>query len=180
MRVTMTVHEKQPGGFLPDGTANDGRTPQKPFRLSHADIRKVRLAREILLRDIQSPPTLSALAALTGLNGFKLKAGFRAVFSNSVFGYLSEYRLQLARCDVLQGNKSITAIAYDMGYTSLSHFSNAFRKKFGTSPLKMKVMNATGCGTSGRKLSSSAAAFQNPHAPVRTWLYSLPPIQNCL
>lgn len=110
----------------------------KTFRLSNADIRSIRLAREIILQDIQNPPTLPALATLAGVNEFKLKYGFRMVFSNSVYRYLSEHRLEVAKQDVLEGYKSMTEIAYDTGYTSLSHFSNAFKKKFGVSPVKMR------------------------------------------
>lgn len=111
---------------------------KKTVRLSTADIRNVRLARDIILEDIRNPPTLPALAIRAGLNEFKLKAGFRQVFANSVFGYLSDHRLELAKQDVLEGYKSLTDIAYETGYASLSHFSHSFKKKFGISPVKMR------------------------------------------
>lgn len=110
----------------------------RPLKLSAADIAKIHLAREIITADIQHPPSLTSLARLTGLNEFKLKAGFKTVFSTSVFGYLNDYRLELGRKQVLKQNKSLTEIAYETGYASLSNFSNAFKKKYGVSPLKIR------------------------------------------
>lgn len=112
-----------------------GATTWKP---TPADVQKIYLARDILLHDLGNVPSLSGLSRLTGLNEFKLKSGFKKIFGNTVFGYLSDHRLELAR-QWLQGRqKTLTEIAADAGYSSLSHFSHAFRKKFGISPGKMK------------------------------------------
>ncbi len=116
-----------------------GEAQEKNYRLSQADLPKVYLARDILITDIQNPPSLSSLARLSGLNEFKLKSGFRKVFANSVFGYLSDHRLELGKTQVLKKSKSLTEIAYETGYASLAHFSNAFKKKYGISPLKLRA-----------------------------------------
>lgn len=108
------------------------------IKLFPADIRKVHTAREILLHDLQHPPSMTLLARQTGLNTFKLKAGFKQVFGNSVFGYLKNYRLEQARDMIREGGKTITAVAYETGYSTLQHFSNEFRKKFGISPKGMR------------------------------------------
>lgn len=107
-------------------------------KLFPADIRKVHMAREILLHDLQNPPSMALLARQAGLNTFKLKTGFKQEFGNSVFGYLKNYRLEQARDMIREGDKTVTAVAYETGYSTLQHFSNEFRKKFGISPKGMK------------------------------------------
>ncbi|MBO9153999.1 helix-turn-helix transcriptional regulator [Chitinophaga sp. GCM10012297] len=106
--------------------------------LSMADMNKVREAREILLHDLHRPPTLGMLAKQTGLNEFKLKNGFKKMFGASVFGYLKSHRLEMARDMIRGGGKSVTEVAYETGYSTLQHFSNEFRKKFGVSPGRLK------------------------------------------
>lgn len=113
--------------------------PVRTVKLFPADIRKVHLAREILLHDLQHPPSMLLLARQSGLNTFKLKAGFKQVYGNSVFGYLKDYRLGQAKDMIREGGKTVTAVAYETGYSTLQHFSNEFKKKFGMSPKEMKV-----------------------------------------
>ena len=55
-----------------------------------------------------------------------------------MFGYLSDYRLEQGHQLVREGRMSFTEIAGELGYSSLQHFSNAFRKKFGISPSEIK------------------------------------------
>ncbi|MFU7526880.1 AraC family transcriptional regulator, partial [Pseudomonas paraeruginosa] len=45
-----------------------------------------RQARDLLVGELQEPPSLDALASRGGMNPRKLTAGFRKVFGASVFG----------------------------------------------------------------------------------------------
>lgn len=112
--------------------------PVRRVKLFPADIRKVHLAREILLHDLQHAPSMSVLARQSGLNTFKLKAGFKQVFGNSVFGYLKDHRLEQAKNMIREGDRTVTAVAYETGYSTLQHFSNEFKKKYGLSPKEVK------------------------------------------
>lgn len=107
------------------------------FNMSAADRERLHYAREILLHNVQEPLSLTELSRQAGLNEFKLKTGFKQLFGNTVFGYLSDHRLTNARTLLFQGTKTVTEIADELGYASLQHFSNAFRKKFGCSPSKL-------------------------------------------
>jgi AraC-like DNA-binding protein len=104
------------------------------YKLSSYDISKIYLARDMLLSNFSDPPSLTGLVKLTGLNEFKLKAGFRTVFSNSVFGYLNDYRMERCRTEILNTKKPLREIGYEAGFGSPAHFSSAFKKKFGISP----------------------------------------------
>ncbi|AFM22999.1 helix-turn-helix transcriptional regulator [Desulfomonile tiedjei] len=105
-----------------------------PTPLRSDDVERIRAARDRLIADLEHPPSLQELAAAVGINDRKLKTGFRQVFGTSVFGYYREYRMQAAHEILQTGNGNITEAAMAVGYQSLSHFSQAFRKRFGLRP----------------------------------------------
>lgn len=102
------------------------------------DKERIVYARDYLVKNIDSPPTLIELAKIVGVNEYKLKRGFKEIFNQTAFSYLSDLRLDRAKNDLLEGNKQATEIAFELGYCSLQHFSNAFRKKFGIAPSKVR------------------------------------------
>ncbi|HEY9691160.1 MAG TPA: AraC family transcriptional regulator [Oculatellaceae cyanobacterium] len=114
------------------------RPPQSTARLRSTDIDRIHQAKDILLQEIDNPPSLMTLARQVGVNDCTLKRGFRQVFGTTVFGYLYNYRMEKARSLLLENQHSIMAIAQTVGYTNLSAFSTAFRKKYGLSPRAMQ------------------------------------------
>jgi AraC-like DNA-binding protein len=101
------------------------------------DTESIHFAREYLLQHAAQPPSLSELARIAGINEFKLKQGFKALYNNTVFGYLADHKLNQAR-DLLVSNVAIKDVADRLGYSSVQHFNSAFRKKFGVPPGKLK------------------------------------------
>lgn len=97
----------------------------------------IHFAREYLLENYQQPPSLTELSKIAGTNEFKLKKGFKEVYNNTVFGYLNDFKMELAKEMLASKTKNITEVAQDLGYSSVHHFSNAFKKKFGLSPSKV-------------------------------------------
>lgn len=111
----------------------------KPEYIKHDyDKERIVFARDYLVKNIESPPTLVALAKIAGINEYKLKRGFKEMFNQTAFSYLSDLRLELAKNDLLEGKKQATEIAFELGYCSLQHFSNAFKKKFAISPSQVR------------------------------------------
>jgi AraC-like DNA-binding protein len=108
--------------------------PKAVFVKTEYDRERLVFARDYLLTHMDAAPSLPELAAIAGINEFKLKTGFRELFNNSVFGYLAEVRLQMACTALKQKKKSVTQIAFQLGYASIQHFSAAFKKKYGVSP----------------------------------------------
>ena len=99
---------------------------------------KTSLARDILIRNLDDPPSLLSLAKQTGINSFKLKQGFRQVFNTTVFGYLYAYRMEEARRLLGLGELSVTQVAQTVGYSHPGKFAAAFKKKFGITPKALK------------------------------------------
>jgi AraC-like DNA-binding protein len=102
------------------------------------DKERILFAREYLLQHMECPLTIPELSRLAGINEFKLKKGFKEMFGNTVFGYLSDARLEIAKNELLEKKKTIGEIALELGYSSTQHFSNAFRKKFCFPPGKFR------------------------------------------
>lgn len=106
----------------------------KPVRLSRHDIDKIGHARDQLIANMESPPSLLELAAQVGISDWKLKVGFREVFGTTVYGYLREHRMTYAHQLMDQGAVNINEVACMVGYSNPSHFTSAFRKKYGINP----------------------------------------------
>ncbi|MEM9163802.1 MAG: AraC family transcriptional regulator, partial [Cyanobacteria bacterium P01_F01_bin.4] len=102
------------------------------------DIDRIYLARDILIRNLDDPPSLLSLAKQAGINSFKLKQGFREIFNTTVFGYLHTYRMEEARRLLGLGELSVTQVAQSVGYSHPGKFAAAFKKKFGINPKALK------------------------------------------
>ena len=96
--------------------------------------KKISEARSLLIRDLQAPPTLNHLSATTGLSAAKLQAGFRQAYGKSVFDYFREYRMQEAKRLLGKTETNVSETAWQVGYVNVSHFSAAFKKRFGILP----------------------------------------------
>lgn len=113
-------------------------TPKPVYVKNDYDKERIVFARDYLLTHMDAPPSLQQLAAIAGINEFKLKRGFKELFNQPVFEYLAGVRLEMARRALVQKEKNVTQIAFELGYASLQHFSTAFKKKFGVSPAKFR------------------------------------------
>jgi AraC-like DNA-binding protein len=108
------------------------------FIKKSADKEKIIAVRDIINDRLSDPPGLSEIAKLVGLNEYKLKRGFKETFNNTIFGYLSEQRLNLAQQYLRDTEKTAAEIAFELGYATPQHFNNAFKKKFGITPFSVR------------------------------------------
>ncbi|XDD44756.1 helix-turn-helix domain-containing protein (plasmid) [Leptospira sp. WS60.C2] len=116
------------------------------IRYSSNDIDRIIKAREILISDLENPPNISDLAKKVSLNTSKLKAGFKEIYKDTIYGYLNNYRLDITYNYILKDGLNVTEAATLIGYSSLSKFSIAFKKKYGINPsylLKMRQIKTT-------------------------------------
>ncbi|GLU45348.1 AraC family transcriptional regulator [Allomuricauda sp. NBRC 101325] len=107
---------------------------QESIKTNTEQLEKIHLAQEILVSDLENPPSLTELAHRIGTNTNKLKTEFKAQFGVPVFKYLQNERLKKAYNLIKNERKTIQEAAWAVGYDSLGSFSNAFEKKFGFRP----------------------------------------------
>lgn len=99
-----------------------------------ADVaRKIKAAQAIIEARFDDDWTIARLAREVGLNERQLKDGFRHLFGRTVHGYLHGVRMDTAAA-LLRAGHSVTETALATGFSSLSHFSRAFKIAKGTSP----------------------------------------------
>lgn len=109
--------------------------------LSSYEMECLKTAKDILIADVENPPTLKELSIMVGLNETKLKTGFKALFGQTVYGYFKTYRIELARQRLLDETCSISQVASSVGYTNISHFSAAFKERHGVTPSRYRKDN---------------------------------------
>lgn len=108
--------------------------PSSPFHFKQADIDCIYQAKDILLRNLDNPPSLARLAQQVGLNERKLQQGFHQIFSTTVFGVLHNHRMERARQLLEEDQMTIAAIAQTVGIVHRGYFATAFKRKFGSTP----------------------------------------------
>ena len=98
--------------------------------------KKIRDAKEIIISKMTEPPSLIELSSQVDISVKNLKEGFKQVYGNTVFGYLFEHKMNVASQMLTSKNHNVNEVALHLGYSTSSHFINAFKKKFGTTPKK--------------------------------------------
>lgn len=132
--------------------------------LKRSDMEALHQAREILAHTWREPPSLLQLARKVGLNDYKLKCGFKALFGTTVFGYVRQERMREARRLLEQGWANVTEAACLVGYSNISHFSSLFHRTYGYYPSDC----ARGGTAAGRPASSAERWFEGKrHQPLQ-------------
>jgi len=116
--------------------SNEMDIEQCPFLVDDKNIKKIRLAKEIIISRMIEPPSLIDLASEVEISLKKLKEGFKQVYGASVFVFLLDYKMQVSKTLLSSGNYNVNEVALKVGYSTATHFINAFKKKFGTTPKK--------------------------------------------
>ncbi len=91
-------------------------------------------AKETLLKNFISPPTIETLAHICATNSSKLKSSFKRVHNMTVYRYIQKLRLEEANLLLKESNMNIGEIAKEVGYRHQGHFSKLFYKCYGVYP----------------------------------------------
>lgn len=78
--------------------------------------------------------SLNDLAVQVGYSPYHLCRAFRKITGTTIHQYLTQLRLRAALELVEQPDADLTRIALDLGFSSHSHFTQAFRQAFGRPP----------------------------------------------
>ena len=107
-----------------------------PFLVDEENVRKIRNAKKIVLERMTNPPNLQDLADEIGLSLKKLKEGFKQLYGSTVYQFILDHKMNHARQLLGSGSYNVNEVALQLGYSNSSHFIDAFKKKFGTTPKK--------------------------------------------
>lgn len=110
---------------------------QCKFLANEADREKIAQAREILLQHIGEPLTIKELSRKVAINECYLKKGFKEMFGTTIFDFYQGQRMEHARYLLYEKGLSVTEVSVMLGYSSISHFSTAFKKHTGLKPCEL-------------------------------------------
>lgn len=115
-------------------TTSENETENCPYIASEETITKIKNAKEIIIEEMNNPPSLDELAKKVGLNIKKLKNDFKEFYGVPVFTFLLNYKMELAKKLLLEQQLNVNEVALNLGYSNSSHFIAAFKRKYGTTP----------------------------------------------
>ncbi|WP_439152797.1 helix-turn-helix transcriptional regulator [Winogradskyella sp.] len=116
--------------------SEDANVEQCPFLVDEVNVGKLKKAKDIIIANMAEPPTLQELSETIGLSLKKLKEGFKQIYGATVYGFLLDYKMEVARKLLESGDYNVNEVGLKVGYSTASHFIAAFKKKFGTTPKK--------------------------------------------
>ena len=93
-------------------------------------------AKDTIIARMAEPPSLQELSDTIGLSLKKLKEGFKQIYGDTVYGFLFDYKMEVARKLLDSGDYNVNEVGFKVGYSTSSHFIAAFKKKYGTTPKK--------------------------------------------
>lgn len=123
---------------------------QPPAEQEFFCTRQQRLAQEraeqvilLLRQNLAHPPSLEALGRRVGCSHFYLSRIFSSHTGQTIPQYLRQLRMDRAAELLRTGEFNVTEVALEVGYSSPSHFSHAFRETFGCCPGLYPVATST-------------------------------------
>lgn len=107
------------------------------FLANAADRDKITKAREVLIQHIGEPLTIKELSRKVAINECYLKKGFKEMFGTTIFDFYQSQRMEHAKYLLYDKGLSVTEVSALLGYSSISHFSTAFKKHTGIKPCEL-------------------------------------------
>lgn len=99
---------------------------------------KLGQVKDYLLSDLSVPKNIEDLTSFGGMSATKLRASFKEVYGMSMYALFQDHRMERAHELLQERSKSVSEVAYILGYTHLGHFTGAFKQKYHYLPKNLK------------------------------------------
>ncbi|MBQ0147106.1 MAG: helix-turn-helix transcriptional regulator, partial [Flavobacteriaceae bacterium] len=109
-------------------------TEQNPFISNTIQAKKLKQIKNMLMENLTNPPTIKEICHDYSISEYLLKDGFKKLYNNTVYGFILEKKLEIAKNKLEEGSLKVKDIAFEIGYENPSHFISAFKKKYGITP----------------------------------------------
>lgn len=116
------------------GLLDAALAPHEPLSLARGDRVLALAARELLIAEPARVRRSGELAGRLGVSVFHLCRAFRRAIGLTIQEYSRRLRLEIALERLAEPDVDLSMLAFDLGFSSHSHFSAAFRRIFGLSP----------------------------------------------
>jgi AraC-like DNA-binding protein len=91
-------------------------------------------ARELLAEVRETPLPIQDVARAAGMSPFHFIRRFESLFGVTPHQYRIRSRLDRARLLLAKGDRSVTEVCLEVGFTSLGSFSDLFTRRVGVAP----------------------------------------------
>lgn len=112
-------------------------------------------AREYIDQHKSEALSLSAVAQAAGASVFHFCKVFHKSTGLKFTDYVARVRLEDARTQLLNPNRRISEVAYDVGFQSLTQFNRMFKRVFGQSPTDFRAHLGSGKATNVKATSKT-------------------------
>ena len=99
----------------------------------------VRKARWYIQQHKMEPLSLAMVAQASGASVFHFCKVFKKTTGLKFTDYVARVRLEDAKSQLLNPNRRVSEIAYDVGFQSLTQFNRMFKRVFGQSPSEFRA-----------------------------------------
>ncbi len=106
--------------------------------ISPENLKRLNEVVEYLVSDLARTTSLMDLAKNAGMSHTKLNRYFKKIYGATVFSWLRTYRLERSRHYLHDQSRSITHIAFQCGFSSASHFAQAFKECYHCTPAEFR------------------------------------------
>jgi AraC-like DNA-binding protein len=111
------------------------------INLKKEDLDKILYAKKLVESNIQQADSLIELSRKAGINDYKLKKGFKELTGETVFGFLYKIRMEKAYYYLSNEKKTVSEVAFLVGYKNAQHFTTAFKRKYNILPGSLNKEN---------------------------------------
>ncbi len=112
-----------------------------PTAMEHLNRRMLR-ARDAIDRAYAQPLDIPSLAAVAHVSEAHFIRTFKATFGETPHRYLQRRRVERAMFKLVETDRSVTDICFDVGFTSLGTFSRTFHDIVGCTPSEYREREA--------------------------------------
>lgn len=110
------------------------RDEKTVYPLNAEDIQTMYRIRDLILKQLDVPPTINGLSIQANMSPTKLKRQFKQIFGDSIFSYYQAFRIKEAARLLKEESLSVSDVGFTLGFTNLSHFSRVFNEHMGMNP----------------------------------------------
>jgi AraC family transcriptional regulator len=121
-----------------EGLALSSR-PWPRGEFARAPGRPTREAYELLHERFRETPTVSEIADEVGVHPSHLARSFRAHYSESIGECQRRLRVEWAASRLVSDDTPLSRLALEVGFVDQSHFTRAFKGRFGTTPGRYRM-----------------------------------------
>lgn len=101
---------------------------------SHKQVETIKNIHDFMIEHVKEHYTLEQLSKYFAISLTLMKKCFKEVYGDSVYAYMKQYRLQIARNLLDSTSLSIAEIGEEIGYSNSNKFTIAFRDEYGMTP----------------------------------------------